>query len=214
LLQFAAHLMSYLKNIVQQSGGNRMGGVLTLQVARKAEVEKIPAPVNGVVYGTIQLRPGAQLCRWTVGYQSAGITTQLKTTREGPTKESELEFFIPNDPDEIRSMLETASLDEFIVLFQYPNSVQKIFGHLQAPVRFSFDHNSGTNTADRHGYICRFFYNGPDNSFFYRGDLPAAPVGPAPVIVKFNGVAIASLAPGETLNITSDYSFDEYFVTQ
>jgi hypothetical protein len=191
-----------------------MGGVLKLQVVRKADVKIIPQPVSGIIYGALQLNEGASTYNWAVSYQSAGITSVSSQKREGISKESELVFFVTGDSEDLRSMFETASLDEFIVLFQYPNTVQKIFGTIQAPVQFAFDHDSGTSTAARHGYTCRFFYSGPDNSFFYRADMPAAPTGPAPSVVEFNDVVIAILQPGEKLKITSDYSFTEYFKTQ
>ncbi len=49
--------MSYLKNITRAYGTSNLGGLLTIQVARKDDIESIPEPVNGVVYGDIVLKP-------------------------------------------------------------------------------------------------------------------------------------------------------------
>jgi hypothetical protein len=99
------------------------------------------------------------------------------------------------------------------VLFKDANGQQKIFGLLDRPVSFRFSHSSGNNVAAKNGYECEFYYDGPENMFEYNGAIAQAPAGPAPAVVQFNGVAIASLQPGETLNIISEYSFDEYFIT-
>lgn len=205
--------MGYLQNISRQPSGGKMGGILTIDVVRKSDVESIPAPVNGTVSGAVVLKAGAAWSRWITGYQSAAITTTARTSREGPSKASELPFILPLDRAGVRYMLQLAERDEFIVVYKDATGKQKIFGTLQAPVRFEFDHATGQTNTDTNKNNCRFFYQGPDNTYFYDAAAIVPGAGPAPAVVLFNGVAIASLQPGETLNILSDYSYTEYFTT-
>lgn len=206
--------MSYLQNIAAPGAGSRMGGILTLAVVRKADVTNYPTPVNGVVTGSLTLRAGASWARWVVGFQSAGMSSNARNNREGASKANSLPFFLPLDLEGVRLMLQRAEEDEFIVVYVDATGRQKIFGTLTAPARFEFSHESGTAPGDRNGNNCSFFYTGPDNTYFYDADSPAPGVGPAPAVVSFNGVPIASLTPGQTLNILSDYDYTEYFVTE
>lgn len=205
--------MGYLKNITRFSGADNPGGLTQLQVIRKADVVAIPSPSGNTIYGSITFGAGQGVYTFDVTLESPRIQSKEKTGREGASKTKTLPFSIPKDRDDIRFMLQQMENDEFIVLLKDGTGRQKIFGQLHAPVLFSFNHDSGAKIADSNNYACQFYYTGPDNEFFYNGTLTAAPAGPAPAIVKFNGVAIASLAPGETLNINSNYSLSQYFVT-
>lgn len=204
--------MSYLQNITRQPGGGKLGGILTIDVVRKADVESLPPVVNGTVYGAVVLKAGKSFVRWVAGHQSANINSQARNSREGTSKNNTLPFFLPIDRASVRPMLELAEADEFIVLFTDAGGRKKIFGTLDAPAQFEFSHSSGTAHADKNGNNCSFYYTGPPNIFFYEAALPA-PSGAAPAIVRFNGVAIASLTPGQELNILSDYGYNEYFVS-
>lgn len=205
--------MSYLKNISRFSGSGNLGGILTIQVARAADIESIPDPLAGIVFGDIVLKAGKSFYTWQVTTETAEANTRGNPTAEGFSKDNTLPFFIPKDRSDIRTMLEAATEDELIVLYKDANGKQKLFGTLDHPVQFEYSTNSGAAHADRNGYSCRFYYKGPENMFEYNGTLPTAPAGAAPAIVRYNGVAIASLAPGETLNINSDFGFTDFYVT-
>ena len=207
-------IVSYLQNISRQAQGSKMGGIITLDVIRKADVESIPAPINGAIYGTIVLKEGASFVRWTTRYQSAGIDSKARASREGTSKDTSLEFFISLDRQAIREMLIKAEDgDEFVVIYRYATGPTKIFGTLAAPALFSFDHKSGNQPTDANENNCRFYYSGPDNTYFFLADLPAPAVGPAPSLVKYNGAVIAVLSPGETLEIESDFGFTNFYIT-
>jgi len=205
--------VSYLQNIKRLSGVDNTGGLTQLQVIRKADVVAIPSPSGNTVYGDITFASGQGVYTFDVTIETPRIQSKEKTGREGVSKTKALPFSIPKDRDDIRFMLQQMENDEFIVFLKDGTGRSKIFGLLHAPVLFSFNHDSGAKVADSNSYACQFYYTGPDNEFFYNGSLSSAPAGPPPAIVKFNGVAIASLAPGETLNIDSDYSLADYFVT-
>lgn len=205
--------MGYLANISRQQTGGKLGGILTLDIVRKRDVESIPRPVNGTVNGPIVLNAGAAFARWIVGFQSANLNSAGDTTREGSSKKNTLPFFIPTDRAGVRHMLQLAERDEFIVIYKDAQGKQKIFGLTEAPVRFEFSHSTGKTATDVNGNNCSFYYQGPDNTYFYNAAAPAYTAGAAPAIVRFNGVAIASLLPGETLNILSDYSYTDYFTS-
>lgn len=205
-------MANYLQDILRLNGGDNVSGIVAIQLARKADFVSIPAPVGGTIYNNIVFKSGSSWNTWQVTLETPRITTRENTTREGSSKRKTLEFSIPKDRDTIRNMLALAERDEFIVLFKDANGKQKIFGSLQAPVRFEFGHDSGAQRGERNAYSCRFFYDGPDNEFFYNGTISAPVAGPAPAVVNFNGVPIASLAPGQTLNISSDFAFSSYFI--
>lgn len=204
--------MSYLQNIKRLSGTDNPGGLTQLQVIRKADVMAIPSPSGNTVYGSISFASGQGVYTFDVTLDSPRIQTKQKTGREGNSKTKTLPFAIPKDQDAIRTMLLQMENDEFIVLFKDGTGRQKIFGLLHAPVLFSFNHDSGAKVADSNNYECQFYYTGPDNEFFYQGSISSAPSGPPPAVVKFNGAVIASLSPGDVLNISSDYSLSSYFV--
>lgn len=205
--------MSYLIPISRLSQTDNLGGILTIQVARKVDINLMSDPVDGVVYGDITFFPGTGFVTWEVTSESPNANTRSRTSREGPSKGNRLSFTVPKDRPELRRMFELSEEDELVVLYKYANGKQRIFGLLDAPVQFRFDHESGGSHADLNHYSCEFYYDGPDNMFEYNGAIAAAPVGTAPAIVKHNGVAIASLAPGEVLNITSQFGFTNFYVT-
>lgn len=205
--------MSYLQSISRLSQADNLGGILTIQVARKVDISSMSDPVDGVVYGNITFFPGAGFVTWDVTSESPSANSRSRSSREGSSKGNRLEFAVPKDRPELRRMFEMAEEDELVVLYKYANGKQRIFGLLDAPVQFRFDHDSGGSHADLNHYSCEFYYYGPDNMFEYNGTITAAPVGTAPAIVRHNGVAIASLAPGQTLNITSNFGFTNFYVT-
>ncbi len=205
--------MGYLKPIKRLSAADNKGSILQLQIARKADIDNIPEPVDGVVYGDIIFQSGRGWIEWETTLESPGIDSKDVDSREGPLKSNSLKFLIPKDRADVRVMFDRASEDEFIVLYKDGNGIKKLFGLLYMPVRFRYSHSSGTKFLDKNGYDAEFYYDGPDNIFEYNGITNTAPAGPAPAIVKFNGSPIASLAPGEVLNIISDFGFIEFHIT-
>lgn len=205
--------MGYLSNIDRIPSGGQMGGVITIDLVRKADVQSIPVPQYGAINGEVVLKAGASFFRWRVTQKTAGVNSSSRITREGPTKENRLRFFIALDREAVRTMLEQAELDEFIVIYQYANGKKKIFGLLESPVRFEFSHDSGIAPADSNGNNCSFYYDGPDNTYFYNADSPSIGSGPAPVIVKHNGEVIAILSPGQTFNIESEFGFTDFYTS-
>lgn len=204
--------MSYLQNIARFSGADNIGGLIEIKVARKADIESIQAPVAGIVYGDIDFLPDTGFVTWAVTPDTPGTDSNSRQSREGTSKGNRLKFSVPKDRAAIRVMFEQACDDELIVLYKDANGKQKLFGLLESPVKFRFSHSSGNSTSGKNGYECEFYYDGPENMFEYNGAIASAPAGTTPAVVLFNGVAIASLAPGETLEITSEYSLSEYFI--
>ena len=204
--------MSYLTAITRSPGQSNMGGIFEIRVARKADISNMPAPVNGIIYGDIDFLPGRGFHTWQVIHQSAGADGDARQTREGDSRQNRLSFKIPKVNAVLTALFGQMVNDEFVLLFT-DSKGQKVFGQLSAPARFSYNIRSGQASTDLNHYECEFYYAGPDNIHEYNGTVSSAPAGPAPAIVRFNGSAIAVLAPGETLNITSDYSFSDYFTS-
>lgn len=205
--------MAYILPITRLKAEDNLAGLLDIQVCRKAEITNIPAPVNGVVYGNITFAAGGGFVAWQATLEKARMKSDSDRTRDGSTSKNQLPFTIPKDRAGLRDMFHRMEQDEFIVLFRDGGGNQKIFGSLTSPVLFSYNHDSGDGFDSTNSFECLFYFDGPDNVFSYNGSVAVAPEGPAPSLVYFNGAVIASLAPGEVLNITSDYSFTEYFVT-
>jgi hypothetical protein len=203
--------VSYLQSIAAFTGAN-IGSILEIQVARAADIVSIPVPVNGVVYGDIEFEPGTGFVAWTVTHESASLSRDGKTSREGFSKNNRLPFKIPKGRASVAAILDQAVDDELIVLFK-ENGVQKIFGTKESPVRLAYSHKTGESIADPNHFACFFYYEGPENVFEYDGTIEAAPGGAIPALVKFNGTTIAALLPGEVLEITSDFGFTDFYVT-
>ena len=200
--------MAYLQNLNRLSGADNLGGILFLKIARAADIASIPDPVAGVVYGDIEFKPGKGFVTWEVTPDTSSADSRSRRAREGASKTNRIPFFIPKDRASIRAMLEQAEQDELIVVYTDANGKQKIFGQLDTPVQFEFDHSSGKRGDDLNHYDCNFFYEGPDNMYEYNGAVPTPPAGSAPAIVTVNGTVVASLQPGDTLNFDTDFDFD------
>lgn len=205
--------MGYLQNIIRFSGGDNLGGILTLRVIRKDDLAGIPEPVDGVVYGDVVPKEGKAFVTWNVVLESANTRSNNASSREGPSKQNSLPFLIPKDRPSIKAQLDQAEEDEFIVIFTDANGIQKLFGTIDTPVKFSYDHTSGKAFDNINAYDCNFYYSGPDNFLHYNGSLPSPPVGSSPAVVMYNGSPIASLQPGEVLNIISDFGFTDFYIT-
>ncbi len=104
-------------------------------------------------------------------------------------------------------MFDQAEDDEFIVFYTDSNGTGKLFGLLDSPVRFSINHDTGEGISDGNYYAAEFFFDGPDNRYFYSGEVPAAPPSTLISIVKFaTGEIIALLNPSDELIVSSDFA--------
>lgn len=208
--------MSYLKSVTRSNSDNP-GSILQVQVARVADVISIPDDVDGTLYGDIVFQEGTGFVSWDVVFETAGISSADKNTREGFSNINGLAFKLANDKPGLRSMLKVAAIDRFIVLFTDAMGRKKLFGTKEAPVSFSFTHDGGTEIQSGNFYPCKFRYEGPDNIFFYAGNV-TAPVGEPPSIVKWKysgqtddeAVTIGTLQPGQILIIESDFGYTDF----
>jgi hypothetical protein len=201
-----------LQSITRFTNDN-LGGILELRIARSADIDLIPDPVDGVVFGDIEFKPGKTWVIWQAIPESSSATSLSRPSREGSTKTNRLPFLIAKDRASVRTILELAEDEELIVLFKDGNGTQKLFGLLEYPVKLQFDHNSGALHSELNHYKCEFYFDGPDNIFEYNGEVSSAPTGTPPAVVMYNGSPIASLSPGEVLNIESDFGFTDFYIT-
>ncbi|MEM7551734.1 MAG: hypothetical protein AAF363_18765 [Bacteroidota bacterium] len=202
--------MSYLSQIGRLSDASNLGGLVELQVARVADIISMSNSINGVVYGDITFSEGRGFVTWYKTYQTGRISSRDRSGREGSYKSNRLPFVLPKDNPAIRHILDAALEDEFVVLFRDSNNSQKIFGTKKAPVRFNFSHDSGSRTSQRNGYDCEFYYDGPDNIFFYDGSIQSPPDDIQPVIIKWNGISRLVALPGQEVNITSEFEINDF----
>ena len=205
--------MGYLQNINRLSGVDNLGGIITFQVFRASEIQSIGDPIDGTIYGDIVMQAGKTCYIWECTMESGRFASSTILSREGTAKQNRKNFIIPKDRPGIKAMLDQAELDEFVVLYTDSNGQKILFGTPSAPIRFQFNYDTGTTFAALNSYNCSFYFDGPDNRYFYNGTIPAPVPGAAPSVVKFNGLPIASLAAGDTLNIISEFGFTDFFIT-
>jgi hypothetical protein len=199
--------MGYIKPIKRLSATDNKGSILQLLIARKVEVVSIPDPIRGVITGDIVFAAGCGFTRWDVTLETARIKSNGKQTREGVTRSNPLTFSVPKDNAIARYQFLVAEADEFIVCFTDGNGSRKLYGTLDSPVRFTFDHDGGGRFADGNKYDCQFYYDGPDNIYFYSGNITDTPPGTESSRVEFaNGDLISLLSPTDVLIVTSDYA--------
>jgi len=184
-----------------------MGGIINLQVARVADIVSLPDPVNGIIYGDITFQAGKGWVTWRATRGNSKFTGAGENTTEGPSKKNTLDFVFPKDQSGLRRMLQLAEDDQFIVLYIDANGKQKIFGTRDLPAYFSFSQDTGDSTSARNAFSCRFYSEGPDNSYFYNGEISVAPGGSAPALVKVGSTVLAQLYPGDVFTITSGFTF-------
>jgi hypothetical protein len=205
--------MSYLQSIVRTNAVN-LGGIVSIWLARKADIISMPDPVDGTIYGDIEFEEGKGWIKWDVTLGTAGLSSRDQQSIDGVMHNNELPFRIPLDIPGMREMLLKASDDEFVVLYKDGSGKYKIFGLLEYPVLFSFSHSTGVDAPEGRFFTCRFYFQGPDNVFFYEGELDMAPPGDAPAIIKWNGEVIATLGPGQIINFISDFGYETFFITE
>ena len=203
--------MNYLIDIARLSQSN-IGGLVKIQVARKADVINIPEAVDGVIYGNIEFQQGKGFITWYVADQSMEMISEGVDSRDGIVKNNQLPFVIAKDRAELKSVLDKALDDEFIVLYRDGNGKSKLLGSLSAPARFAYTHQSGTNRSARNSYNCRFYHEGNENLAFYEGNIANAPVGGAPVIIQWNGVFQIAAQAGDVVNILSEFKIDDFLI--
>lgn len=202
--------MGYLQSVARLSQEDNLGGLLQLKVARKADISALPDPIGGTIYGDIIFVGSAGWVSWDVT-----LTPRLQSNEqlapEGDNVSKNIEFIIAKDRPGLRHMLTLMKRDEFVVLVKDGSGRQKVVGMPYAPLQFTFRHDTG-QIGDRNQYACKFYYDGPDNEYFYAGAV-TPPSGVATATVSFNGSVIASLEPGQTLNIESEFGFTDFFIT-
>lgn len=206
--------MSYLKDIARFSGDN-LGSLLKIQIARAADVASMQADVDGTVYGDITFNAGTGFVEWYLTTDTPRLFSEGQQSQEGEFKLNRVEFALPKDRADVKQLLTRMAADEFVLLIEDANGNIKLFGQPWAPVRFRYSHDTGSSGMEGNHYRCEFYYEGPENVFFYEGGIAAAPAGTAPAIVQWadgSGV-IAQLQPGDTLNVDSDFEHDFELLT-
>lgn len=198
--------MSYLRTIRRLSATDNIGGIIQLQVARVADVIDVPEPIAGIIVGDITFQPGTGFVSWECRLESANMRSRTNASREGSVKANSLPFILPKDRQSIKAQLDQAEDDEFIVLYKDSNGSQVLFGTPNAPLRFRYDHSSGTSFDSLNAYEAEFYYEGPDNRSFYQGAVTTPPPGTGPSTVQHaDGTLIATLNPSDELVFTSDF---------
>ncbi len=206
--------MSYLRSIARLSNTDNLGGVLTISIARTADVVSIPAPIDGVYYEAPVFLAGRGFINWMATSQSAGYSARSRESQEGPYKNGTLPFTIPKGNAGVLQMLKKAELDEFIIMFRDGNGKLTLWGNKEAPVNFKFDYATGRQTRNLNAFDCEFYTEAVDNLFFYEADFGTVPGnGVVPALVKnYAGAVVAVLYPGEILQINSPYLFEAYIL--
>jgi len=177
-------------------------------IARKADVLSIPPILGKSLVGDILFPEGSGFSRWVPTLGTANFKTTGKSAREGAYRSNILEFNFPLDKESLRLMLEQAEDDEFIVVYTLSNGVNKLFGTLEYPVKFQFNQDSGSEILSGIFNNCRFYYDGPDNTYFYAGAITEQTESEVGTVrVEFtDGTLIALLHPPETLVVASDFT--------
>lgn len=201
--------MIYLSEIARLTASN-IGGVVELKVARVADIVSMQQPDDDTIYGNITFQSGTGWHVWRPTSQTIGVNSQNSDSQEGDYKLNTMPFTISKDRQGVKAMLDQAEQDEFIVLYRDANGNQKIFGTLDRPVTFSYSHASSDVHSGRNAYSCQFKYDGPDNIYFYDGTVTAPPSGPAPVVLQWNGVTIATAEAGDIINIISEFKYTDF----
>lgn len=205
--------MSYLSDISHFSEDN-VGSVLKVKVARAVDVLTVPDVVDGVIYGDLTFKEGTGFVEWRLTEDSARLVSEGSPSPEGEIRKNKIEFFVPKDRKSLRTILSRMAVDEFVLLIEDNNGVVKIFGQPWAPARFRYTHDTGSAHVETNRYICEFYYEGPENIFFYEGAVPAAPAGAAPVVIQWaDGTFIAQAQPGDIVNVSSDFEHDFEVIT-
>lgn len=199
--------MDYLVAINYPSGAN-VGSVIDIKVALLSDIVAEPTAQGDTLYGSFEFVPGKGFVTWKVASQRANMDSDGKESDEGISRKSSLNFIIPKDQQSIRHMLDQADDDLFIVSYKDANGNQRVYGRKDQPVSFIHKRTTGKNTSDLNGYECEFYFDGPQNDFFYNDSLPSPPPGIAPAVVSVNGSIVASLGPGESINFDTDFDFD------
>lgn len=203
--------MNYLETIARLTESN-MGGLVTLEVIKASHVVSLPDAVNGVIYGDIVLAEGTGFVTWYGTDETLNIRSSIKEAVEGTVANNRLPFIISKDRPEIKYMLDNAREDEFIVKYTDANGQVKLFGTPESPLKFQYDHGSGAERSDKNGYECEFYYEGPNNIYFYEGNSPAPPSSSQLTIVKVNGVTKAS-GVGNVVNIITEFEPDDFEIS-
>lgn len=199
----------YIKSINRFSTKDNLGGLLELKVASVSMIDSIPEPVKNVIHQNVVFKTGYAWTTWKVRPFDTGIRSRSRESQEGPYKEYSLPFLIPKDLSDMAQMLKTAESDLFVILVKDANLKTKLIGSLDAPLKFRFDHESGTSQRALNHYACEFYSESPDVSYFFEGNAPTNPPGfSAPALVKKgDGTVLAALQPGESFIITSGFSY-------
>jgi hypothetical protein len=199
--------VSYLRNIKRFSAAANIGGLITISVARKDDIATVPDVVGKALPGSITFKPGAGFVTWEVTTGSNRLKSDAKVSREGSIRSNVLTFRIPKKRLDLEAMFAQAEDDEFVVVYTDSNGTSWIFGLPTAPVRFTINDDSGELLEDLNSYSAQFYFDGPDNRYFYQGAVSTAPPSTASSTVQYStGELIALLNPSDILVVSSDFA--------
>lgn len=204
--------MSYLSTIARLTASN-IGGLVQLQVVRAADISAIQDPEGDTIYGNISLNADVGWQIWRSTSETMEVVAQNQDGQEGDYKNISLPFFLPKDRPGLKQMLDLAESDEFVVLYKDGNGNQKLFGTPDRPVIFKYNHNTSAAHEGRNGYECRFEYAGPDNIYFYDGSVTAPPAGPAPTILRINGVVQLTAPAGSIIDVNTEFKITDFKIS-
>jgi hypothetical protein len=197
-----------LQNIPIFSNDN-LGSVYSLRVARVQDIAAIPDPVDGIVAENITFLGGSGFFSWYFTSETGQVRIRNRQSQEGPRITSELSGFIPRRDAQLQQLMDYCRNHHFVLLIRQGDGKDHLFGSLEQPLRFEVDFETGQNPSSRPGYAFRFFTEGVDVLNRYSGSVTIPGAGQNPAIVRWDdGELIATLNPGETLEVSSGFSHD------
>jgi hypothetical protein len=161
--------------------GSNPGGTNELYVARKRDVESIPAPgADKVTISTpIVMKPGKAFVKWDHAQDTGDINHKSEGDPGNKSVSTDVNCYVPKGNPAIDSVVQSALNGEFIVIVVDGKGQQRIGGDLLRGLIFDHDYKSGKKGTDKNGSDFKFATTGMGHvPFYYTAAIPlvAAPV--------------------------------------
>jgi hypothetical protein len=162
-------------NIVSEDCGANPGGTVNIWVARRRDVESIPAPTAGGVTITtgISMKVGKYFAKWEFAQDTGNLNHKSVGDPGNKSVSYELNTYVPRGNALIDKEVNNAINGDYIVIVEDGLGQKRIAGSLLRGVIFDHDYNTGTKGTDKNGTAFKFLGEGFGNvPYYYDAAIP------------------------------------------
>lgn len=154
--------------------GANPGGLVTLYVIRRSDIETFPAvSADGVtITAAIVPKEGKGFAKWDLEMDTAELTHKSSGDPGSQSVETELEVYISRGKASIDAVIQNCINGKFVVIGVDAQGQKRIGGNVVRPLTFSHEYKGGKKLTDKNGTTIKFTGGTGNVPYYYTNTIP------------------------------------------